>query len=149
MPTGRTAWKHVPQYHYALLLISPVSSRTEALPIDEPTFLQILQKRLSEWFGTAGGVNSNEVEIVEMQEPPSGMSREGESDTGAREVILRFPRSITPQLLTALPLLTASTYRIRLLDDSHDLSRFAGFAGRGKSGFNDWKTRILVNPQTT
>ncbi|GAA5827597.1 hypothetical protein JCM5353_001632 [Sporobolomyces roseus] len=143
MPTSRTISKHVPQYHYALLLISPLASRTEVLPIDEPTLLQILQKRLSEWFGTAGGVNSNEVEIVEIQEPLSGMSREGELHSADREVILRFPLSITPQLLTALPLLTSSTYRIRVLNDSTDLSRFTGSAGRTKSGFNDWKTQLL------
>jgi len=72
---------------------STLSSRSDALPIDEPTLLQILQKRLSEWFGTAGGVNSNEVEIVEIQEPLSGMSGEGQSNSKDREVILRFPRS--------------------------------------------------------
>jgi len=147
---------------------STLASQSKGLPIDKATLLQILQKGLSEWFGTAGGVNSNEIEIVKIQEPLSGMSRAEESDSGDREVILRFPRSwvlsftlaccpycsiltplltlcsITPQLLTALPLLTSSTDRIRVLNDSSDLSRFAGFAGRGKNGFKAWKTQLSV-----
>lgn len=146
---------------------SPLSSSPEALPIDQATLLQILQKQLSEWFGTAGGVNPNEAEIVEIHQPYSGLSREGESDSGDREVVLRFPRSsvlsfarscyfycsvltllvtlcsIAPQLFTVLPLLNSSRYRIRLLNDSSDLTRFAGSAGRGNTGFNAWKTQLV------
>ena len=71
---------------------SSLSTPTGSLPIDEPTLLQILQKQLTEWFGTAGGVNSIEIDIVEMQ-PPASTLLHVDEDTGDREVILRFPRS--------------------------------------------------------
>ncbi|GAA5998374.1 hypothetical protein JCM5350_005881 [Sporobolomyces pararoseus] len=100
-----------------------------AIAVDRPTSLQILQKELGEWFGTMGGVNSNEVEVLSVQSTSAtdGVS-EREGVTNDRTVLLRFPRSITPQLLTALPLISSSNYRIQLLNDSSDLSRLTGYA---------------------
>lgn len=65
-----------------------------AIAVDRPTLLQILQKELGEWFGTMGGVNSNEVEVLSVQSTSAtdGVS-EREGVTNDRTVLLRFPRS--------------------------------------------------------
>ncbi|GAA5881674.1 hypothetical protein JCM16303_005541 [Sporobolomyces ruberrimus] len=81
--TARSVSKHVPRYHYALLL----ASTDTPLPIDRPTLVQLLQKELGEWFGTTGGVNPNEVEIVTIQ------PLQEKQQTSSRNVVLRFPRS--------------------------------------------------------
>ncbi|GAA5911917.1 uncharacterized protein JCM6883_000733 [Sporobolomyces salmoneus] len=137
--TGRAVSKHTPRYHYALLLVET----TTGLAIDRPSLLQLLQKELAEWFGTAGGVNSNEVEVVSVQ-PMTRQSVDGKGISTDRRVVLRFPRSITPQLLTALPLMTSSSHRIQLLNDSSDLSRLNGSAGQGRSGYEEWRQGILA-----
>ncbi|GAA5942508.1 uncharacterized protein JCM15063_000020 [Sporobolomyces koalae] len=138
--TTRTVSKHVPQYHYVLLLVST----TSGVAADRATMIQLLQKGLSEWFGTTGGVNSNQVDIVTIQSSTSikAVANLGSNSTD-REVILRFPRSITPQLITALPLLASSNHRIQVLNDSADPSRLSGFAGRGMHGFEAWKEQLF------
>ncbi|GAA5911930.1 uncharacterized protein JCM6883_000737 [Sporobolomyces salmoneus] len=136
---GRSVSKRIPRFHYALLLVAT----TTGIPIDRPTLLQLLQKEVGEWFGTAGGVNSNEVEVVSVQ-PMTRQSVEGKEESTDRRVMLRFPRSITPQLLTALPLINSSSYRIQLLNDSSDLSRLNGSAGQGRTGYVKWRQGILA-----
>ncbi|GAA5998379.1 hypothetical protein JCM5350_005884 [Sporobolomyces pararoseus] len=142
MSSTRSISKHNPRYHYALLSIS---STNGAIAVDRPTLLQILQKELGEWFGTMGGVNSNEVEVLNVQTTTEtdGVS-EREGVTNDRTVLLRFPRSMTPQLLTSLPLISSSNYRIQLLNDSSDLSRLNGYAGQGNSGYEKWKQSLLA-----
>ncbi|GAA6018008.1 hypothetical protein JCM11491_000029 [Sporobolomyces phaffii] len=117
MSSTRAASKHVPRYHYALLL----ASTTTGMPADRPTLVQLFQQNLGDWFGAAGGVNSNEVEVVSILGSTTVDDAAASNDD--RLVLLRSPRSITPQLLTALPLFNSSKCRIQVLNDSDDLSR--------------------------
>ncbi|GAA5906086.1 hypothetical protein JCM5296_001042 [Sporobolomyces johnsonii] len=141
----RTASTHIPRSHYARLLISA------AEPIDRPTLLQLLLKLLAEWFGAAGGVSANEVDVVLINEPAfplpllkaRGTENATAEEAAAREVVIRFPRAATNPLLTALPLAASSSYRIEVLSDSSELGRLGGVAGRGKSGYEAWKTGLL------
>ncbi|GAA5973471.1 hypothetical protein JCM3765_003216, partial [Sporobolomyces pararoseus] len=91
MSSTRAVSKHTPRYHYALLLVST----STGIAVDRPTLLQILQRELGEWFGTMGGVNSNEVEVLTVQSTTTtdgntGKEKEALKD---RNVVLRFPRS--------------------------------------------------------
>ncbi|GAA5874841.1 hypothetical protein JCM1840_003896 [Sporobolomyces johnsonii] len=143
----RTASAHVPRSHYARLLISPLPN-SPAEPIDRPTLLQLLLKLLAEWFGAAGGVSANEVDVVLINKSAFPLNVRGTEnataeEAAAREVVIRFPRAATNPLLTALPLAASSSYRIQVLSDSSELGRLGGVAGRGKSGYEAWKTGLL------
>ncbi|GAA5928147.1 hypothetical protein JCM1841_006145 [Sporobolomyces salmonicolor] len=150
--TTRTASTHVPRSHYARLLITPFPD-LRGEPIDRPTLLQLLLKVLGEWFGAAGGVSANEVDVVLIEKaafPSSlptvagaGKATEEAREQAAREVVIRFPRSATNPLLTALALAASTLYRIQVLSDSSELGRLGGVAGRGKSGYDAWTTGLL------
>ncbi|GAA5972487.1 hypothetical protein JCM21900_002108 [Sporobolomyces salmonicolor] len=157
--TTRTASTHVPRSHYARLLITPFPD-LRGEPIDRPTLLQLLLKVLGEWFGAAGGVTANEVDVVLIEKAafPSSLptvagagkatATEEAGELAAREVVIRFPRSATTPLLTALALAASTLYRIQVLSDSSELGRLGGVAGRGKSGYDAWTTGLLSGGKT-
>jgi hypothetical protein len=85
---------HTPSYtlqrfHYARLLITPLPSPSSAQEptVDRLTTLQLVDKILSEWYGTMGGPGGvGEVDVVSVakEAPKGGIGAE-------REVIIRFP----------------------------------------------------------
>lgn len=144
------------RYHYARLLLSPLSSSSP--PVDTPTLLQLLAKTTGDWFGTMGGpVALAEVDVVLIERA------QGRSE-GDREAVIRFPagcvslspscagpwtsfsakltpsiaRSATHDLLTALALTPHPAFRLSVLRDAPDLARLSGAAGRGKAGYAAW-----------
>ncbi|GAA5838975.1 hypothetical protein JCM9279_002555 [Rhodotorula babjevae] len=123
------------RYHYARLLLSPLSPSSP--PVDIPTLVQLLAKTTSDWFGTMGGpVGLAEVDVVLVERAQGGA--EGDNS----EVVIRFPAGATHDLLTALALSPhPAAFRLSVLRDAADLARLGGGAGRGKAGYAAWVGR--------
>lgn len=84
------------RYHYARLLLSPLSSSSP--PVDIPTLLQLLAKTTGDWFGTMGGpVALAEVDVVLIERAQGGSE-------GDREAVIRFPAGcVSLSLSSAIP----------------------------------------------
>ncbi|GAA6062183.1 hypothetical protein JCM10212_001347 [Sporobolomyces blumeae] len=156
MTAQRSATNHAPQYHYALLHLTPTDPHATP-PVDRTTFLAIVHSHVQDWFGTTGGVNPNEIDVVDLAplaRPPCAPSTDSprndddddadEKSERARRIWIRFPRSTSSKLLPVLPLLPSPSYRLDLVSDSTDLGRLTGIAANPKRGFDEWKHAVLA-----